>query len=113
MNFVFFTYLPPAIEKSGVYKKVVEFVSDGETGHALSSDDQIVDYMENIVTDVIDVLGQETHMQRLTLIPENNEDGQYGLYGNDELLMLLNYMVNGHWHPVFLTPTNKIGRAHV
>ena len=20
--------------------------------------------------------------------------------------MLLNYMVNGHWHPVFLTPTN-------
>lgn len=106
MNFVFFTYLPPAIEKSGVYKKVVEFVSDGETGHALSSDDQIVDYMENIVTDVIDVLGQETHMQRLSLIPENNEDGQYGLYGNDELLMLLNYMVNGHWHPVFLTPTN-------
>ena len=62
--------------------------------------------MENIVTGVIDVLGQETHMQRLTLIPENNEDGQYGLYGNDELLMLLNYMVNGHWHPVFLTPTN-------
>ena len=62
MNFVFFTYLPPAIEKSGVYKKIVEFVSDGETGHALSSDDQTVDYMENIVTDVIDVLGQETHM---------------------------------------------------
>lgn len=105
MNFVFFTYLPPAIEKSGVYRKVVDFVSDGETGHALSTDDQVVEHMENIVTDVIDVLGQETHMQRLTMIPEVL-DGHYTLCGNDELLMLLNYIVNGHWHPIYLTPSN-------
>ena len=105
MNFIFFTYLPPAIEKSGAYRKFIEFV--GETGNqGLSGDDQVVDYMESVVQDVIDVLGQETQMQRLSLIPEKGVNGRYGLYGCDELLMMLNYMVNGHWHPVFLTPTN-------
>ena len=72
MNFVFFTYLPPAIEKSTFYRKIVNFISDGDTSHAISSEDQTISYMENIVADIVDVLGQTTRMQRVSFIPEKN-----------------------------------------
>ncbi len=106
LNFIFFTYLPPAIEKSSMYKKIVEFVSEGSSRHVISDEDQTISTMENIVADVIDVLGQDTKMLRLGFIPEKKEDGSYSVSGYDEFLMLLNYFVNGRWHPVKLTPSN-------
>ena len=105
MNFVFFTYLPPAIEKSSVYKKLINFISDGEASYSISSDEQVIDYMESVVANVIDVLGQNTTMQRLGFFPDKR-DGSYILNGYDEILMLLNYIVNGRWHPVYITPSN-------
>lgn len=106
MNFVFFTYFPPAIEQSGMYRKIVNFVSDGETSNVISSEDQTIGYMRNIITDIVDILGQSTRMQIVGFVPMKRDDGTYNFDGYEELVMLLNYFVNGRWHPIHLTPTN-------
>jgi type IV secretion system protein VirB4 len=110
MHFLFFTYLPPAIEKNGLYRKIVDFVSDGSSRKKVISDeDHTVSHMQAIISDVLDALGIEMKMQRLGFIPTRNENGSYdATHGFDELLMLLNYMVNGRWHPVRLTPSNTV-----
>jgi type IV secretion system protein VirB4 len=102
LHFLFFTYLPPALEKSGLYRKVVEFVSEGR--HSAADDDQIIEYMENTITDILDVLGQGIKMKRLGFLPEEGAYKKYG--GYDELLSVLNYLVSGRWHPIKVTPFN-------
>ena len=105
-HFMFFTYLPPAIEKSGLYRKVAENMLDDKANLGYSTEDQTIDYVESTVADLIDVIGQGTKMRRVGFLPDRNEDGRYSIHGYDELLMLLNYFVNGLWHPIRLTPAN-------
>ena len=102
-HFVFFTYLPPKIEKSGLYRKVMENMLD-EKGGGGSDEDQTISYIESTVTDLLDILGQGTKMVRVGFVPDINEDGSYGTSGYDEMIMLLNYFVNGIWHPIRLMP---------
>ena len=105
MHFLFFTYLPPAIEKNGVYRKIADFLSEGHSANA--DDDRTIEYIENTVADVLDVLGQGVKMKRLGFIPEKSENSGYqGCCGYDELLTVLNYLANGRWHPIKTTPCN-------
>jgi type IV secretion system protein VirB4 len=105
MHFMFFTYLPPAIDKNGVYRKIADFLSEGHSGNA--DDDRTVEYMENTIADVLDVLGQGVKMKRLGFVPEQRENGGYETdCGYDELLTVLNYLTNGRWHPIKTTPCN-------
>ncbi|MDR3230130.1 MAG: hypothetical protein LBT65_01705 [Synergistaceae bacterium] len=105
LHFLFFTYLPPALEKSGLYRKVAEFVSEGR--HTAADDDQTIEYMENTIADILDVLGQGIKMTRLGFVPEKDETGAYREdCGSDELLSVLNYFVGGRWHPIKVTPFN-------
>jgi type IV secretion system protein VirB4 len=110
MNFIFFTYLPPAIEKNGLYRKVIDFVSDGIGEQSLNNENQIVDYMEMAIQNVMDVWGQNAKISRLNFIPfqgviGNPESGVVPS-GFDEMLQVLNYFVSGRWHPVRVTPYN-------
>lgn len=108
MHFVFFTWLPPAIEQSGLYRKILNFISDAETRYAVSDEEQTVAYVEQMTSEIVDVLGQGMQLQRLTFIPEfgGDEKAPRKYHGHDELTMLLNYLVNGRWHPIRLTPEN-------
>lgn len=101
-NFVFFTYLPPAIERSGLYKRILDFISDeGQAGRReMSSEEQTIAHLENTARDIADILGQNVRMRRLGVIAEND------LTGYDELLTALNYFVNGKWRPIKVTPGN-------
>ncbi|MCL2009670.1 MAG: hypothetical protein FWG71_03880 [Synergistaceae bacterium] len=108
LHFMFFTYLPPAIEKSGLYRKVLEFVSEGR--REIADDDKIIEYMENVIADIMDIMGQSVKMKRLGFIPEITENA-YDNFSNsysgyDELLTVLNYLVNGRWHPIKTTAAN-------
>jgi type IV secretion system protein VirB4 len=107
LHFMFFTYLPPAIEKSGLYRKIVEFVSEGR--QEIADDDKTIEYMENVIADIMDILGQNVKMKRLGFIPERNESAggnSLSHSGYNELLTVLNYLVNGRWHPIKVTATN-------
>jgi type IV secretion system protein VirB4 len=105
LHFLFFTYLPPALEKSGLYRRVTDFVSEGH--QAITDDDKTIEYMENSVADILDILGQGLKMKRLGLLPVKDENGNYEKdRGYDELLTVLNYIVGGHWHPIKTTPYN-------
>jgi type IV secretion system protein VirB4 len=106
MNFIFFTYLPPAIEKNGLYRKVVDYISDGLNEHSAANEAQIVEYMETAIQNVMDVWGQNIRTSRLNFVPFWGEDGNVIPSGYDEMLQTLNYFVGGRWHPVRLTPYN-------
>jgi type IV secretion system protein VirB4 len=102
---MFFTYAPPVLEKSGLYRKIANFISEGR--NTVADDDRTVEYMENAVADVLDVLGQGVRMKRLGFLPERNEQGGWEKdRGYDELLTVLNYIANGRWHPIKTTPCN-------
>jgi type IV secretory pathway VirB4 component len=107
MNFVFFTYLPPAIEKSGIYRQFIDFLSDRSADMA-SNESQIVDYMESTIQNVMDIWGQNAKIARLNFIPFQGEVGnpESGVVpsGFDEMLQIINYFVSGRWHPVRVTP---------
>jgi type IV secretion system protein VirB4 len=107
MNFMFFTYLPPAIEKSGIYRKVIDFVS-GESGYSVTNEDRIVDYMETAIQDVMDIWGQNARVSRLDFCPFREKDGDAEERiipsGFDEMLQVINYFISGKWHPVRVTP---------
>jgi type IV secretion system protein VirB4 len=116
IHFVFFTYLPPAIERSGLYRKITENLLNDttdrdQTGSASSRETRTIGYMENALGEIIDVLGQGTRMRRIGFLPDppdsdgGNENNR-NVYGYDEMVMLLNYFVNGLWHPIRLTPAN-------
>jgi type IV secretion system protein VirB4 len=105
-HFVFFTYLPPAIEKNGLYRKIAGGMLDNSEGHDISNEDRTIEYMESFVSDLIDVLGQGTKMRRVGFIPDQDDEGNFQISGYDELLMLLNYFINGRRHPIRLTPEN-------
>jgi type IV secretion system protein VirB4 len=106
LHFMFFTYAPPVLEKNSLYKKIAEFVSEGH-GNTAADDDRTVETMENAVADILDVLGQGVKMKRLGFVPEKDANGNYNKYcGYDELLTVLNYLVNGRWHPIKTTPGN-------
>lgn len=102
--YIFFTYLPPAVSKNGVYRRIINFFSDGEAEKSLTDEKMILDSMQTNVTNVLDIFGQEIRMRRLGFVPDLSSKEKY--CGEDELLTVLNYIINGHWHPVYLTPTN-------
>jgi type IV secretion system protein VirB4 len=105
LHFIFFTYLPPALERSGLYRKIADFVSEGR--QAAADDEKTIEHMENTLADIMDVLGQGLKMRRLGFVPSKDEKGEYEKdCGYDELLTVLNYLVNGRWHPVKTTPYN-------
>ncbi|MDR0580531.1 MAG: hypothetical protein LBG04_00215 [Holosporaceae bacterium] len=109
MNFIFFTYLPPAIEKNGLYRTLSDFVSD-ESGRGINNETQILDYMETTIQNVMDIWGQNARISRLRFVPFQEEIWSPGTpvipSGFDETLQVLNYFVSGKWHPVRVTPYN-------
>ena len=96
---IFFTCLPPLLERSGKLRKALNFVlgeSDEEQERVFDKnleafEDKLAEF-ENVLT-----ASKQIRLARMGLAPETM-DGE--IVPVSELLQALNTIVNGRWHPV-------------
>ena len=96
---IFFTCLPPLLERSGKLRKALNFVlgeSDEEQERIFDKnleafEDKLAEF-ENVLT-----ASKQIRLARMGLAPETM-DGE--IVPVSELLQALNTIVNGRWHPV-------------
>jgi type IV secretion system protein VirB4 len=104
---LFFTYLPPALGQSGLFRRAANFllgesedeISDASAENLKKFTDRL-DETENALT-----AGRQIRLRRMGLeLADCGESGRRDAESiiNVELLQALNYVINGRWHPVRL-----------
>jgi type IV secretion system protein VirB4 len=99
---LFFTYLPPLLEQSSMWRKIVNFLmGDGETTY-LEMSQKNLRHFEDKLSEIEDILtaSKQIKLKRMLVEPVIADDGEKFL--NFQLLEAINYVVNGRWHPVRL-----------
>ena len=107
---LFFTYLPPALERSGIMKKMTKFLlGEGEEDYSDSSDKNLKFFSDKLeeLQNSLTASGQ-IRLKRMGIEAVRSSwqdefdrpDDEAIL--NVELLQALNYVINGRWHPVRL-----------
>ena len=97
---LFFTYLPPIFEQSGKVKKAASFLLGENEEDYRETEDKIVKQFEDKLDELQNSLtaSRQIRLERMTCEFVTMDDGETIM--NCELLRVLNYIINGRWHPV-------------
>jgi len=99
---LFFTYIPPIYERSSALRKVVNFFTGEREKDAAERSEKNLRQFEDKLLEIEDVLtaSKAIKLKRMLVEKVTTEDGEEFL--NFQLLEAVNYVINGHWHPVRL-----------
>jgi len=104
---LFFTYLPPFYEQSGIFRKIANFVmGEDEESYLNMTEKTLKDFesrLEEFETSL--TASRQIHLSRIGVKPFTVQYDGVGTEKtelNYELLQALNYVVNGKWQPIRL-----------